>query len=239
MKKNFFLHPSSHWRKESDPLVRGADPDPHKNVTDPQDCLHHNHTKYDILRVYNVCAFIKVSTWAHVLLISFFFYLLSSFAKSNILNQEAYLPHCCLLPWYENILMATLNCWNQLVVPYKVLIEANFLAVRYVEKHVTQCMCMYLQVWRPCWTVHVSPGVAAMLNCTCVSRCGGHVELCMCLQVWRPCWTVWQPGRMWWTWLWTAWAAWRHSPAWEQWSPPFRWGHPEGYTEMSSIFVDQ
>jgi hypothetical protein len=47
-------------------------------------------------------------------------------------------------------------------------------------------------------------------------------QLRMCPQVWRPCWTVWQPGRMWWTWLWTAWAAWRHSPAWEQLSPPFR-----------------
>jgi hypothetical protein len=24
--QNFFLHPSCHWRKESDPLVRGMDP---------------------------------------------------------------------------------------------------------------------------------------------------------------------------------------------------------------------
>jgi hypothetical protein len=41
-KKNSFLRPSSHWRKEPDPeldvdpQVRGADPDPHQNVTDPQ-----------------------------------------------------------------------------------------------------------------------------------------------------------------------------------------------------------
>ncbi len=44
---NFFLHPLSHWRKESDPeldqesdpLVTGTDPDPHQNVTDPQHFL--------------------------------------------------------------------------------------------------------------------------------------------------------------------------------------------------------
>ncbi len=25
---------------DPDPLVRGTDPDPHQNVTDPQHCLH-------------------------------------------------------------------------------------------------------------------------------------------------------------------------------------------------------
>jgi hypothetical protein len=79
--------------------------------------------------------------------------------------------------------MAKPNCWNQFAV--QCFIQAHLLAVRDAEEHVTQCMCI-------------------------------------CPQVWRPCWTVWQLGRMWWTWQWTAWAAWRHSPAWEQLSPPFR-----------------
>jgi hypothetical protein len=41
--KKFFLHPLSQWRKESDldPLVRGTDPDPHQNVTDPQHWYNH------------------------------------------------------------------------------------------------------------------------------------------------------------------------------------------------------
>jgi hypothetical protein len=44
--KKFFLHPLSHWRKKSDPeldpypLVRGTDPDPHQNVTDPQHYIY-------------------------------------------------------------------------------------------------------------------------------------------------------------------------------------------------------
>jgi hypothetical protein len=45
-KKKICLHPKNQWRKESDPkldpnpdpLVRGTDPAPHQNVTDPQHC---------------------------------------------------------------------------------------------------------------------------------------------------------------------------------------------------------
>jgi len=38
--KNTFLYLWNQWRKKSDPLVRGKDPDPdrHQNVTDPQHC---------------------------------------------------------------------------------------------------------------------------------------------------------------------------------------------------------
>jgi hypothetical protein len=51
LKKYFFFHPESHVRKESDPLVRGADPD--QNVTDPQHCCTLLMSAY--FRIFQTC----------------------------------------------------------------------------------------------------------------------------------------------------------------------------------------
>ncbi len=49
------MHPYNQWRKESDSLVRGTDPDPHQNVTDPQLWLLH-HRAHIHKEYHSVCA---------------------------------------------------------------------------------------------------------------------------------------------------------------------------------------